>query len=168
MGLRSNHQSGTSYGRRGQTPVIPGTGQCLRCNVMSTNTNLGELSFMVFTATFNSAVFTKFVSRLLRLRRRKVLLIVNRYPVHLSAQVRRWLAQHAARLELFLLPGHSPDLNRDEFLKQNVKSDALGRQRPARRAEMIAGVRSYLRSTQRQPATVKSCFQAESVRYAAG
>ena len=77
-------------------------------------------------------------------------------------------AEPAARLELFLLPGYSPDLNPDEFPNQDVKSNALGRQRPATRAEMISGVRSYLRSTQRQPETVKSYFQADSVRYAAG
>jgi len=168
MGLRADHQTGTSYGRRGQTPVIPGTGQRFRCNMMSTITNRGELSFMVFKENFNGAVFIKFVRRLLRLRQRKVLLIVDRHPVHLSAEVKRWLARHAARLELFFLPGYSPELNPDEFLNQDVKSNALGRQRPATRAEMIEGVRSYLRSTQRQPAIVKSYFQAESVRYAAG
>jgi len=27
MGLRSDHQVGRSYGRRGKTPVVPGTGQ---------------------------------------------------------------------------------------------------------------------------------------------
>ena len=167
MGLRADHQTGTSYGRRGQTPVIPGTGQRFRCNMMSTITNRGELSFMVFKENFNGAVFIKFVRRLLRLRRRKVLLIVDRHPAHRSAEVKRWLARHADRLELFLLPGYSPDLNPDEFLNQDVKSNALGRQRPATRAEMIDGVRSYLRSTQRQPEIVKSYFQAESVRYAA-
>ena len=168
MGLRGDHQTGTSYGRRGRTPVIPGTGQRFRCNMMSTITNRGELSFMVFKENFNGAVFIKFVRRLLRLRRRKVLLILDRHPVHRSAEVKRWLARHADRLELFFLPGYSPDLNPDEFLNQDVKSNALGRQRPATRAEMIEGVRSYLRSTQRQPAIVKSYFQAESVRYAAG
>ena len=168
MGLRADHQTGTSYGRRGQTPVIPGTGQRFRCNMMSTITNRGELSFMVFKENFNGAVFIKFVRRLLRLRRRNLLLIVDRHPAHRSAEVKRWLARHAARLELFLLPGYSPDLNPDEFLNQDVKSNALGRQRPATRAEMISGVRSYLRSTQRQPETVKSYFQADSVRYAAG
>ena len=167
MGLRSDHQTGTSYGRRGQTPVIPGTGQRFRCNVMSTITNRGELSFMVFKPNFNGAVFLRFVRRLLRLRRRKVLLIVDRHPVHLSAEVKRWLAGHALRLQLFFLPGYSPDLNPDEFLNQDVKSNALGRQRPATRTEMITGVRSYLRSTQRQPEIVKSYFHAESVRYAA-
>jgi len=168
MGLRADHQTGTSYGRRGQTPVIPGTGQRFRCNMMSTITNRGELSFMVFKENFNGTVFIKFATRLLRLRRRKVLLIVDRHPVHLSGEVKRWLARHAARLALFFLPGYSPDLNPDEFLNQDVKSNALGRQRPATRAEMIDGVRSYLRSTQRQPKIVKSYFQAESVRYAAG
>jgi transposase len=168
MGLRADHQTGTSYGRRGQTPVIPATGQRFRCNMMSTITNRGELSFMVFKENFNGAVFIKFVRRLLRLRRRKVLLIVDRHPAHRSAQVKRWLARHAARVELFFLPGYSPDLNPDEFLNQDVKSNALGRRRPATRAEMISGVRSYLRSTQRQPEIVTSYFQAESVRYAAG
>jgi transposase len=168
MGLRADHQTGTSYGRRGRTPVISGTGQRFRCNLMSTITNRGELSFMVFKENFNGAVFIKFARRLLRLRKRKVLLIVDRHPVHLSAEVKRWLARHAERMELFFLPGYSPDLNPDEFLNQDVKSNALGRQRPATRAEMIDGVRSYLRSTQRQPAIVKSYFHAESVRYAAG
>ena len=168
MGLRSDHQTGTSYGRRGQTPVIPGTGQRFRCNLMSTITNRGELSFMVFKENFTGAVFIRFVRRLLRLRRRKVLLIVDRHPVHLSAAAQRWLTRHAEQIELFFLPGYSPDLNPDEFLNQDVKSNALGRQRPATRVEMIDGVRSYLRSTQRQPTIVRSYFHAESVRYAAG
>jgi transposase len=168
MGLRSDHQTGTSYGRRGRTPVIAGTGQRFRCNMMSTITNRGELSFMVFRENFTAAVFIKFLRRLLRLRRRKVLLIVDRHPTHRAAAVKRWLGRHAQQVELFLLPGYSPDLNPDEFLNQDVKSNALGRQRPATRTEMIDGVRSYLRSTQRQPAIVRSYFQAESVRYAAG
>lgn len=168
MGLRSDHQTGTSYGRRGQTPVIPGTGQRFRCNLMSTITNRGELSFMVFKENFTAVVFIRFVTRLLRLRRRKLLLILDRHPVHRSAGVQRWLARHAGQLELFFLPGYSPDLNPDEFLNQDVKSNALGRRRPETRDEMIADLRSYLRSTQRQPEIVKSYFQAEPVRYAAG
>jgi transposase len=168
MGLRSDHQTGTSYGRCGQTPVIPGTGQRFRCNMMSTITNRGELSFMVFKENFNSDVFIKFATRLVRLRRRKVLLILDRHTAHRSAEVKAWLARHAEQLQVFFLPGYSPDLNPDEFLNQDVKSNALGRQRPATRAQLIDGVRSYLRATQRQPAVVRSYFHAESVRYAAG
>lgn len=168
MGLRSDHQTGTSYGRRRQTPVIPGTGQRFRCHLMSTISNRGELSFMVFKENFTAAVFIRFATRLLRLRRRKLLLILDRHPVHRSAEVQRWLARHAEKIQLSFLPGYSPDLNPDEFLNQDVKSNALGRRRPATRDEMIDELRSYLRSTQRQPEIVKSYFQAESVRYAAG
>jgi len=39
MGLRSDHQAGTTYGRKGRTPVVPGTGQRWRCNMISTITN---------------------------------------------------------------------------------------------------------------------------------
>ena len=35
------------------------------------------------------------------------------------------------------------------------------------RAEMVGNIRSYLRSTQRQPAVVKRFFEAEEVAYAA-
>jgi transposase len=168
MGLRADHQTGTSYGRRGQTPVITGTGQRFRCNTMSSITNRGELSFMVFPQNFNAAVFIEFAARLLRQRKRKILMIGDRHTVHRSAGVKRWLARHTRQIELFFLPSYSPDLNPDEFLNQDVKSNALGRQRPATRAQMIQGVRSYLRSTQRQPDIVKRYFHAQSVRYAAG
>lgn len=166
MGLRSDHQSGTSYSKRGVTPVIPGTGQRFRCNIISTVTNRGRLSFMVFTEAFRGPVMVRFLKRLTRQAGRKVFLIVDGHPVHKSARVRNWVRNHAAKIELFLLPAYSPDLNPDEFLNQDVKSDA-GRCRPRNCREMIANTRSYLWSTQRRPDIVKRYFHAESVRYAA-
>lgn len=167
MGLRSDHQAGRSYGRRGTTPVIPGTGQRFRCNMISTITNRGRLSFMVFTKRFTSAVMIDFLRRLVRHCERKVFLIVDGHPVHRSAKVRQWLDRHDRQIQLFLLPGYSPELNPDEYLNQDVKTNALGRERPKDRAEMVGNVRSYLRSTQRQPNVVKRFFEAEEVAYAA-
>lgn len=167
MGLRSDHQAGTSYARRGVTPVIPGTGKRFKCNVMSTVTNRGTLAFMVFTEGFRAPVMIRFLKRLTRHAGRKVFLIVDGHPVHKGAAVRQWVAQRPDQIEMFLLPSYSPDLNPDEFLNQDVKSNAVGRRRPRDRSEMISGVRSYLRSTQRQPEIVKRYFHAESVRYAA-
>src|SRR5207245_1570018 len=54
MGLRSDHPAGRSYGRRGQTPVVPGTGQRFRCNLISAITNRGRLAFMVFHQRFTA------------------------------------------------------------------------------------------------------------------
>lgn len=167
MGLRSDHQTGTSYGRKGQTPVIPGTGQRFRCNVLSTITNRGELAFMVFKEALTVPLFLRFLRRLLRQVQRPVFLIVDRHPVHRAQTVQRWVAQRPAHLRVFFLPAYSPELNPDEYLNQDVKSNALGRQRPRDRTEMITSVRSHLRSTQRQPEVVRRYFQAPDVQYAA-
>jgi len=167
MGLRSDHQTGTSYGRKGHTPVIPGTGQRFRCNMISTITNRGRLAFMVFKKRFTADVMIEFVRRLIRHSPQKVFLIVDGHPVHRSGKVKRWLEKHCKHIRLFLLPGYSPELNPDELLNQDVKSNALGRQRPRDQREMTDQVRYYLRSTQHQPEIVKRYFQEEHVAYAA-
>lgn len=167
MGARSDHQAGRSYGRRGITPVIPGTGQRFGCNMMSSLTNLGVLCFMLFSRRFTAEVFIQFCQRLLRQRRRKIFLIVDRHPVHRSAAARQWLDANRHRIRLFFLPGYSPDLNPDEYLNNDVKTNAVGRQRPATQAELIANVEAYLRGTQRRRNIVKSYFQAQAVQYAA-
>lgn len=167
MGLRSDHQTGASYGRKGQTPVIPGTGQRFSCNMISTVTNRGRLSFMVFTQRFTADVMIEFLQRLVRQSGRPVFLIVDRHPVHRSGKVTRWLARHAAAIRLFFLPSYSPDLNPDELLNQDVKSNALGRRRPHTKDELIGHLRSYLRSTQQQPHIVINYFAHKSVAYAA-
>ncbi len=167
MGLRSDHQTGTTWGRRGETPVVPGTGQRFRCNMISALTNRGRLAFMLFESTFTEDVFLDFLKRLVRLSDRKVFLIVDRLRVHRSKKVRRWLRNNCKKIRLDFLPPYSPELNPDELLNQDVKSNALGRQRPANKEEMKAGVRSYLHSTQRQPQVVKNFFLEKHVRYAA-
>ena len=167
MGMRSDHQTGTSYGRQGKTPTIPGTGKRFGCNMISAITNRGHLLFMVFKQRFASAVFLAFLKRLIRQVGRKAFLIVDGHPAHRSAAVKRWLVQEADRLRVFYLPWYSPKLNPDEMLNQDVKSNAVGRRRPADQQEMVANVRGYLRSTQKQPQVVRSFFQEENVRYAA-
>src|SRR4030067_1057764 len=101
MGLRSDHQTGTSYGRRGQTPVIPGTGQRFRCNMISTLTNRGRLAFMVFRERFTAHGFLRFLRRLVRQVKRRGFLIVDRHPVHRAASVTRWLARRFAKVLMF-------------------------------------------------------------------
>jgi len=167
MGMRSDHQTGTSYGRRGHTPAIPGTGQRFGCNMISAITNRGHLLFMVFTGRFTAGVMVEFLRRLEKQNDRKVFLIVDRHPVHRSRKVTRWVAEHEDKIALRFLPGYSPQLNPDELLNQDVKSNAVGRQRPKDQPEMMRVVRGYLRSTQGQPEIVQSYFEHESVSYAA-
>ena len=167
MGLRSDHQAGRTYGRRGQTPVVPGTGQRFRCNMISAITNRGKLLFMVFTKEFKAPVFLMFLKRLSRQVRRLLFLIVDRHPVHRSAAVARWLERNRKRIRMFFLPGYSPQLNPDELLNQDVKTNALGRRRPEDQWEMMDDVRGYLWGTQRRRDVVRAYFNEPHVCYAA-
>jgi len=167
MGLRSDHQAGRSYGRKGQTPVIVGTGKRFGCNMISAITNRGRLAFMVFKQRFGSQVMIEFLRRLIKQNPRKVFLIVDGHPVHRSRYVQCWVHRYRKKIRLFYLPGYSPQLNPDEFLNQDVKTNAVGRQRPKDRPGMMRRVRSYLRSTQRRPDVVRNYFHHKDVRYAA-
>lgn len=167
MGLRSDHQTGRSWGRIGETPVIPGTGQRFGCNMISALTNRGSLAFMVFEGSFTVTVFLRFLRRLARQAQRKVFLILDRLRVHRAKRVLAWVEAHPDEVALFYLPPYSPQLNPDEILNQDVKSNAVGRRRATTKAELKANLRGYLRSTQRQPHIVRSFFHEEHVRYAA-
>lgn len=68
---------------------------------------------------------------------------------------------------VFFLPGFSPELNPDELLNQDIKSNSVGRRRAKEKAELVKNVRSYLRSRQRRPSIVQKYFHGQHVRYAA-
>jgi transposase len=167
MGVRSDHATGRSFSKRGKTPVVAGTGQRFGCNMISAITNRGRLYFMVFKSRFITSVFVRFLRRLCKQIPRPIYLIVDSHPVHRSAAARKEIEGYHGKLQLFFLPGYSPELNPDEYLNQDVKSNSVGRLRPSTQHEMIRNVRGYLRSTQRTPEIVRNYFHAKPVRYAA-
>ena len=167
MGLRSDHVAGTSYAPMGQTPIIRATGQRFGCNMISAITNRGHLAFMVFHGKFDGRLFVQFMRRLLQQATGKLYLVVDGHPVHRSVVARDFVAANEARLRLIRLPGYCPELNPDELLNQDVKTNGLGKSRPANRAELMAGVRSHLRRRQKQPQVIRNLFQEKHVRYAA-
>lgn len=167
MGLRSDHAAGRSYGREGKTPVIPGPSKRFGCNMLSAITNRGQLVFMVFKTRFEERVFINFLRRMVCQIERKIFLIIDRHPVHRSKAAARWLEKHKKRIWVFYLPAYSPELNPDELLNQDTKSNAVGRRRARNQKELIKNVRGFLRRRQRQPHKVKTYFQEKHVKYAA-
>jgi len=110
MGLRCDHTAGRSYSPKGKTPVMPTTGKRFSCSMMSALTNAGNLSFMTFRGRFNADVLIAYLRRLVKHAGRKVLLILDGHPVHKGRKVKAWLEKHAEQIEVFLLPGYSPEL----------------------------------------------------------
>lgn len=167
MGLRSDHVTGTSYAPVGRTPVVRATGQRFGCNMLSAITNKGALAFMVFEGKFKAPVFVAFMQRLLKQVAGPIYLIVDGHPVHKSGTATRFAATHASRLRLIRMPGYCPELNPDELLNQDVKTNGLGKSRPTNRTELMAIVRSHLYRRQKQPQVITNLFREKHVRYAA-
>ena len=89
------------------------------------------------------------------------------HRVGTSAKVTKRLSKNEQRLRLVILPPYSPELNPDEFLNNDMKSNAGGRLRAKNHNEMMENLPFRLRQTQRYPVIIKSYFQAPSVKYAA-
>ena len=166
-GLRSDHLTGRSYSPRGETPVIRSTGNRFGCNMISAVNNLGKMRFRVFRGSFTQSVMIDFLARLIRDAQRKVIVIADGHPAHKGRRVKQWLTEHASQCELVLLPGYAPELNPDELLNQDLKSNVFSSGRPRTRDELVAQTRSYLRATQNRPDIVRAYFQEAHVNYAA-
>jgi transposase len=122
---------------------------------------------MVFTGKFKAAVFVDFLRRLLKQAEGNLYLIVDGHPVHKSRLVKAFVARNQQRLRLILLPGYCPELNPDELLNQDVKTNALGKSRPRDKSELVSTVRSHLHRRQKQPQVVRNLFREKHVQYAA-
>jgi transposase len=167
MGMRSDHQTATTYAPRGKTPTISATGRRFKCNMISAITNRGELKFLLFKKDFTAAVLLRFLRGLVKDTRRKVFLILDKHPVHRSAAVKKWVHANRDRMEVFFLPSYSPELNPDELLNQDVKTNAVGRKPPHTLTQMVRNVRRYLKQRAADPEQVRSYFHHRDVRYAA-
>lgn len=167
MGVRSDDHIGRTYGKVGQTPVVETPGRRFSCQMISTITNRGVLRFMIFDDRFNAAVFIVFLKRLVKTVKRKIYLIIDGHPVHKSKRVKTWIEENADRICVFFLPAYSPELNPDELLNQDVKTNAVRKKRAANKVEQKKNLVSYLRGRQKRPHLVQRYFLNKHVRYAA-
>ena len=167
MGMRSDHQAGTTWAPKGKTPVIVKTGKRFRLNMISSLTNRGKLEFMLFKEGFTAGIFIDFLGRLIRYNRRKVFIIVDGHPAHKAKMVKEWLEEHSDRIELFFLPAYSPELNPDELVNQDVKTNAVGKHRTLNVDQLKSNVENYLSKRRNNPTQVRKYFHEKNVRYAA-
>jgi transposase len=166
LGLRSTHQAGKSFAPKGRTPVLKKSGNRFSLHEISAISNQGQLVFTVVDGRFNAAVFLAFLRKLLRSFKQKVFVIADGHPVHVEKHIKQWLRVHQSRMELFLLPGYSPELNPDEYFNQDLKTNIVGKARPSNKEELKKAVEAFSKRKKRNPQQVINYFHAPPVRYA--
>ncbi len=166
-GLRSDDVRGRGYAPRGRTPEVRVNHKRAGLGLISAVTNKGELRWMVLDGAIKAPSLLRFLARLVRDADGKVFLILDRLPVHRSAKLRAWLAGREAEIEVFYLPGYSPELNPDEGVNGDLKQ-AVTRKAPARsEAQLKRAVVGHMRKLSKSPHRVRSFFGHETFRYAA-
>jgi transposase len=157
------------YAPRGQRAIAPSTGNRQGVNMISALANSGELRFSIFEGRFTGQVFIEFLDRLIRsIPDRKIHLICDNHSTHHAKLVKKWVAERADRLELHFLPAHSPELNPDEQLNQDVKRHMREiYPKPTDKTTLRSELARFLHRRQRQPQIVRAYFHEPTVRYAA-
>jgi transposase len=165
-GVRSDYHSGTTWGRRGHTPVVSSTGARFGANLISAISAQGQLRFMLTKGRVTAAVFIEFLKRLLVNATTPVFVVVDGHPTHRAKSVARFVAAQEGQLALFFLPPYSPELNPDEYVWNDLKAHGTGRQMITSLDQLRQMILSHTRQLQKLPALVRSFFHAPTTRYA--
>jgi transposase len=166
-GMRSDHQAGRSYAPAGETPVIKKTGQRFSLNMISAISNRGHLQFMIMDGRFNSEVFQTFLKRMIKYSKQKIYFITDGHPAHKTKKLNEWLALNKKRIEVFFLPPYSPELNAQEYVNQDVKTNVIGKKRPINKEQMKSNVEDFMMKRKNDKQQVQKYFHVSHVRYAA-
>jgi len=166
-GVRSDYHAGTTWAVKGKTPVVSSTGARFGLNLLSAVSAQGEFRLMVAKGRIGANVFIDFIRRLIHNAERPIFLIVDGHPAHKAKAVRRFTDTIQDRFRLFFLPPYSPELNPDERVWNDLKSNGIGRKMITNPLQLKSDVISHLRSIQRLPDRVRAYFQSETTKYAA-
>lgn len=164
-GIRSDHHAGTTWGVIGKTPIVKSTGARFTLNMISAVTAKGLLRFSTFTGSLTADKFIEFCKRLMADTTGPVFLVVDGHPVHRSKKVKDFAANSGGRLRLFQQPGYSPQLNPDEWVWKNVKSDRVGRSGITGPDQFKALAVAALRRLQAMPHIVRGFFGDPDLAY---
>ena len=165
MGMRT--RSGRTWGAVGQPPEVTVSDRRGGYNVLSIITATGELHYSLEGKTINGERYVEFLQQILHGRTRPLIVIADQASFHNSATVCKVVRAHRTQIRLFFFPTHSPELNPDEQVWNELKHRQLGKQPIKSKTDLKKRIRSILKSLQRKAEKVRSFFQLPDTKYAA-
>ena len=160
-----NH-SGRTWGLVGQPPEIKACDEKDGHHVLSMVTADGELMFQITTEKLNSSVYIEFLKKVLRSRTRPLIVIADRASYPTSKEVKKFAEDHAQNIRLFFLPPHSPELNPDEQVWNEIKHRQLEKQPIKGPIDFEHRLYSALFKLQNFKERIQSFFKLPDTQYA--
>jgi transposase len=162
-GVHEDGPVATTWGARGQRPVVRVTGRRRRINVISFISPRGRMWFRCFPGKLNATTFIEFLRALLHDVRGRIDLVLDKHPAHVAAATRRFLLAHP-RLRVHYLPGYAPDMNPDEHVWGYLKG--AFRRNPLQGAEDLdTAVTASMEAIAADRKLVRSFFEHPDAAY---
>ena len=164
-GFRADAVQGTTWGVKGETPVIEVPGKRQSISAASAVNSKGGFWFATFQGGMSAELFVAMLKLMMRGRRRPLYLILDSLPAHKAKVVGDYVESTNGKLKLFFLPGYAPELNPDELVWSYVKRTGTAK-RPLRQNESLQDrIEADLIDLQNNPGLIRSLFKAPDVAY---
>jgi transposase len=162
---RTDHHGGGTWAPTGETPVVKHIGKRETIGMVSAISIRGDMHWMVYEESMNSALFTAYLGYLIHDIGGKIFLIADRARYHTSKETAEWLDKHKDRIELFFLPSYSPDMNPDEWVWKNVKHDSIYRIVPQEPGQLFAVASKALHALWKSREKIRKFFSDPDLAY---
>lgn len=164
-GLRSDFHAGTTWAPIGKTPVVKTTAARRSINMISAVTATGVMKFATYTGSFTAKLFIDFLKRLASDTPGPVFLIVDNHTIHRAKIVQAYLESTNGMVNVHRLPSYSPELNPDEWVWKNIKSDRVGRASITSDDDLATMAVSALHRLQKLPGIIRGFFHDPGLAY---
>jgi len=161
--VRSDAHRGTTWGKRGETPVVKNSGGRFGINLISAVTPRGDMRFQCIDGKMNSKKFIQFLKKLHKDSGTPILVITDNAKYHHSKETQRYI-NGEKEVMLEFIPPYSPELNPDEQVWNHLKLQ-LGKIAIFGKEEMKSGVLSIMRSMQKKKDLIQSFFRLKDTKY---
>jgi transposase len=164
-GFRADVVQGTTWGVKGQTPIIAVPGQRQSVSAASAVNARGGFWFVTYKGGMSAELFIEILKALMRHRKKPLYLILDSLPAHKAKIVQDYVGSTKGRLELHFLPGYAPELNPDELVWNHMKRTGTAKSPLIKGESLHDRIDVELSNIQRNRALVRSFFRAQSVSY---
>jgi transposase len=162
--VRSDYHRGTTWGIKGETPVVKDTGDRHAIKMISAVNVRGDMFFESFNGKMNSDRFIGFLKKLLRDVKSHLIIIADNALYHTSKKTKDF-AETTRRMKIDYLPKYSPELNPDEQVWNHAKA-RLSKLFINGKEDLKRNLFKIMRSIQSNKNLIRSFFKMKSTKYA--
>ena len=150
---------GTTWAKKGNTPIVRVTGNKGAVGVTSAISPAGRMVFRLEKETVNSSKHIEFLKQVQKNHpRRKIIIIEDKAKPHIAKKVSQFVETQKKKLAIYFLPSYSPELNPDEHVWAYLKGFKLKAHQAKSLKEFKPLILSKMISIQRKKSIVPSFF----------